>query len=619
MKRRALAVAALALAAHLPALFGDFVWDDRQLIEESDVMKSQRPVLEAFRRDFWELGAVAGGGSGYYRPLVTLTYVLDRAIDGRRPFVYHLTNLLLHAAAVLALLFAARSFGASDAEAAWAAALFAVHPVHLESVAWISGRTDTLCAAFLLSALAARGRSSWALGAAALLAKEQAIVWPVLAALRDRRWVWRERAPELAIVGAVLLLRRMVVGSAVGLPAQIDAVTAGLGSLHLVGLLGAPWLARLEYAIPAERGILVPAALLGAVVVALAAVHARRDARARPWLGAALVALAPSAAILATKHVMGPRLVYTASAFALLAAAPAAAAAWRRTPRAMLVLLAAMSGACAWGSRVWRTNLGFWERAARADRPSPRTFVNLAIAEHDGALLARAWRSLDVALARGPLDQALYMRGLVLSEIGCADLAAHAYREAVGANPRYAAAWSNLGALLGTYGRPHEAADALSRALAAGVDSPEIRANLAGASAARGDDRPLPSCDEADVPAILGSADALDRAALARLRERQLDQAEILVRAALALRPDFAHAHFTGAQIEYARGDFRGAIDEADAALRADPKFHKPLRVRGLARLRAGDAAGGRADLARYLAAHPDDPEAAMLERLATE
>lgn len=136
-------------------------------------------------------------------PLRDLTYMVDFAVHGARPAGLVLGNLLLHGAMVLAVHALARRVlaGRRGAEAAAlaAAALFAVHPVHAESVAWISGRKDSLsgalivlCVVVAIDALRARGEVrvrrlllTYLLAAAALLSKASAVSLALLLPAAD--------------------------------------------------------------------------------------------------------------------------------------------------------------------------------------------------------------------------------------------------------------------------------------------------------------------------------------------------------------------------------------------------------------------------------------------------
>ena len=132
----------------------------------------------------------------YYRPIQMLIYFIDAQVFGRNPFGFHLTNVLIHSVATAAGFLLLKRFTGAR-RALFAALLFAIHPAHVESVAWISGSTDVNCAVLIFLCLlawwAAReevergwkaiGRYSFVglLFLLALLAKETAIVTPILA------------------------------------------------------------------------------------------------------------------------------------------------------------------------------------------------------------------------------------------------------------------------------------------------------------------------------------------------------------------------------------------------------------------------------------------------------
>jgi tetratricopeptide (TPR) repeat protein len=152
-----LLIASAALAVHLPSITNGFVgWDDAAYVSENPDLDS--PSIASITRAFITFHHFN------WHPLTSLSYGLDHAIWGLDPKGYHLTNTLLHAANVyLVVILAARLFGAARQRsrgpallgAAFVGSLFAVHPLHVESVAWISERKDVLYALFwLISVLA---------------------------------------------------------------------------------------------------------------------------------------------------------------------------------------------------------------------------------------------------------------------------------------------------------------------------------------------------------------------------------------------------------------------------------------------------------------------------------
>jgi tetratricopeptide (TPR) repeat protein len=156
-------------------------------------------------------GAFTSTTVGNWHPLTLLSLELDRELFGKGPAGFHWTNLALHAAAGAILFFALQRITASLGQSFWVAALFAVHPLHVESVAWISERKDVLSSLFFMLALWSYAwytqRPAWprylavfvslALG---LLAKPMLVTLPCVLLLLDywplRRLARRERLPE---------------------------------------------------------------------------------------------------------------------------------------------------------------------------------------------------------------------------------------------------------------------------------------------------------------------------------------------------------------------------------------------------------------------------------------
>ncbi len=217
-----LLVAVVAAAAYAATLGYELVWDDTLLIQQSWRLHHWRALPSLLTSHFW---SEVGEASHYYRPLVTLTFFLDLQIWGLRPLGFHLTNVLAHLAVTLAVLAVARRALRGELAAVACALVFALHPLHTESVSFVSGRTDVVATLFFLLALLAydRGRdregralSAWSLGAylLALLAKELAITLPavlmvwdrlVRGDLRDRAAMWRA-APRYAAFSAIAVV-----------------------------------------------------------------------------------------------------------------------------------------------------------------------------------------------------------------------------------------------------------------------------------------------------------------------------------------------------------------------------------------------------------------------------
>lgn len=130
----------LCLALYFPALRGELLWDDAGHITRSDLRS-----LTGLGRIWFELGATQ-----QYYPILHSAFWIEHRLWGDAPLGYHLINVLLHATA--AFLFGGVSRRLKIPGARFAALLFALHPVCVESVAWISEQKNTLSAVFYLSA-----------------------------------------------------------------------------------------------------------------------------------------------------------------------------------------------------------------------------------------------------------------------------------------------------------------------------------------------------------------------------------------------------------------------------------------------------------------------------------
>jgi tetratricopeptide (TPR) repeat protein len=140
----AVALVAATLLAYAPALRAGYVWDDDDYVTRNPLLTAP----DGLGRIWFSLDAPS-----QYFPLTYTTFRVEHALWGDAPLGYHLVNVLLHAANALLLWHLLRRLGAPGA--GFAAAIFALHPVHVESVAWISERKNVLSLLFFLASLTA--------------------------------------------------------------------------------------------------------------------------------------------------------------------------------------------------------------------------------------------------------------------------------------------------------------------------------------------------------------------------------------------------------------------------------------------------------------------------------
>lgn len=201
----------LAFACYAQTLRYEFVYDDDSQILNNKFVTEPGHLKEIFLKNVWAF-VNPEHKSNYYRPIHTLGDRILYALFGADPVPFHLLNVLLHSANT-ALLFALARRCLPEAVALVGAALFALHPGHTESVAWIAGVTDLWCALFLLGAsyvylLSDRRTLAWTLlFLCALLSKETALLWPAAMVVSDlalRRQELRRLMGRWLILCAVL-------------------------------------------------------------------------------------------------------------------------------------------------------------------------------------------------------------------------------------------------------------------------------------------------------------------------------------------------------------------------------------------------------------------------------
>ena len=526
--REGLAMAALLAATALVyggSLFAGFVWDDASVVFPA----AARPPAAAVRRAFSGGVVVDGLALGYFRPLVDLSYALDGWLWGPRPFGFHLTNLLLYAlCVVLAYRLARRFLGGGMAAAA--AAAFALHPVHVESVAWVQGRGDLLAFVGVAAALLAflrglQAEAPWAwgvaAGAAALaggLAKEWALAAPLLAAAWWALVARREAVPAARALRAlapfpVALAAYAVLRAASG--TGMDAgnapslLTAGERWLVLaptftryLGLLFWPHPLSAYYTLAVPEGPLDLRVVAGGLCLAgtlgVAWWAARRAPRAAFALWWFLLALLPVLPVMPLKgFTMAERYLFLPSfGFALgvglLGARLCQAASG---PRARWALGAAGAAvALAWGGAVaarvpdWAEQLAFYRAMVRSAPDSAFAQNNLGQLLVADGLLAEGIQHLRKAVALRP-DMAYAHAGLGLGYRKQGDLprAVAALETAARLRPDDPRILGDLASALEAQGRIGEAVAVLHRLEAVRPASAEVARRLAEAYAALGD------------------------------------------------------------------------------------------------------------------------------------
>ncbi|HZL83910.1 MAG TPA: tetratricopeptide repeat protein [Candidatus Krumholzibacteria bacterium] len=462
----------VAFTAVVPS--GEWVFDDHVLIERNEDLRRDDIWWSAFTRDYYATSA-APGVSGYYRPIAVLCNAFDVHVGRAHPEFAHLTNLVLHVSTALVVPLALGALGVPGTAAWITAAAFALHPLHAESVAFVSGRVDVLATLFVLLALvSAASVRQWAwLGfgvssVLAFLSKEIAVVLPALVVL-----VWWRRGQRLRLEWPKLAALAAAIAIAVGLraaalagellPTTAHASRDGMGLLPLQTLvfactsLFAPVLRLAIEPDPQQLGWLRPAVgVLVAIALWVGALRLQpRSACGRVAI-AGFVSLLPVLNWVPQETRLSERLLYLASAFLLTPVGVLGAWAWDRSAsaRRAWIVLALLIGSglmviSTWRARLWRHDLSVWQQAVR-EEPDRAAFwdrLGLAYTERRDYAPAEVAAQRAVELDPGNFN-AWYNLGVLREAKRDPHSAVAAFRRAVELQPKNTSAHVHLGRLL---------------------------------------------------------------------------------------------------------------------------------------------------------------------------
>ncbi len=542
-----------------------------------------------------------------WHPLTWLSHMLDCQLFGLRPGPHHLVSVLLHALDGVVLFLLLRRLTGALWRSALVAALFAVHPMHVESVAWAAERKDVLSALFALLTIAAyaayaRTPTAWRYGATLLLfalglmAKPMLVTLPLVLLLLDAWPLGRfatggraaagrlvlEKVPMLALAAASSALtfaaqsRGGVVETLEQTSLAMRVTTALVSYVRYAAKLAVPTTQAFYYPRP-ETATVLPA-LGAAVVLALATYAVVRLRRRAPYAAVGwfwyLGTLVPVIGLVQVgTQAMADRYSYLPSIGLFLVLAWGLADVARRWPAAQRPLVAAMGvvlclfAVKAWAqTRYWRDGITLFTRDTVVVRDNLLGSRNLGVALCDSGRFAEAVPRFQRVLRTYPHDAvSLLGLGRALDGQGESARAADLYRESLRYKPDVAIAHYDLGNALLRQGRVAEALAELDAALA-------LRSDL--------------------VEAVISRGNALS--SLGRYEEAAASYAE-----AVRLRPSSAGARNNLGATLLRLGRREEAARQFAEVLRLDPTFAAAESNLGLMCLESGDTLGARAHFER--------------------
>jgi protein O-mannosyl-transferase len=585
----AVALAAIILFIYTPVRnYGFLFYDDPEYVSEN---------AHVFRGLTGQgvLWAFTSGHASNWHPVTWLSHMLDVQMYGMNAGMHHCTNLLLHLANAL-LLFGllyrtTRAWGRS----AMVAALFAAHPLHVESVAWIAERKDVLSTLFWMLTMHAYVRyvgkprlgrylaivSAFALG---LMSKPMLVTLPLVLLLFDvwplrrvrfeagqrRAWlaVFREKIPLCVLAAASSLVTIIVQwrGGAVQsfevAPLYQRVANALVSYIAYLGQMLWPWNLAAHY--PSAPLPLWSVAASAAVLIAVS-VFGIRFSGSRPylfvgWLWYVLTLVPVIGLIQVGGQARADRYTYIPLIGVFIAGAWGIAAILerRRCPgialRAAACILVCVLAAVARGQvRYWESDLALWEHAVQrtADNYFARTNLGFALIDRGdfAAGIAQYAEALRIKPVSAETRNAL---GTALLKQGQPDAAMEQFTLALRIKPGFAEAHSNRGMVLAQRGETEEAFSEFRKAMEISPENPEVQYNFGFALANQG----------------------------------KLDEAMSYYRKALTGKPDYADAYFQMGNAFAGKGMLSEAAAEYTRALRIRPAYEDAHNNLGIILLR---------------------------------
>jgi tetratricopeptide (TPR) repeat protein len=573
----AVLLALLTAILYWPATKCDFInYDDNDYVT-SNVHVQNGLTFENFK---W---AFVNPVDANWHPLTMMSHMLDCQLYGLEPWGHHLTNVLLHSANTALVFLLLWYLTGATWRSALVAALFGVHPLHVESVAWISERKDVLSACFGLLSLIfyahfakpkiefQKSKNAYYLLsllflALGLMSKPMLVTWPFVLLLLDywplerfnRAGIWRlliEKIPFFVLVLASSIVTFVVQNSSAALTsinflpleARIENALVSYGR-YIIKLF---WPANLAIFYPYPRHWPLPQVAVAGVMLIGLTLFAWLNRRRRPfilmgWLWFVGTLFPVIGLVQAGQQSMADRYAYVPSLGIFVIVSWGIYELCRRRQAVMLIAsVTALLVFCV----VTRQQLGFWTDSETLMRHALATTKNNFI----------AYNNLGAALDKsGRIDDAI-----------------NQFQHAVRVDPYFVEAYDNLGMELNKKGSYDDAISQLQKAIKLYPDYPQAYVNLGNALGKKG----------------------------------QLDQAITQYQKAIQLDPELAEACYNLGVIFSKRGQSQEAIGQFQKAIQLNPRYAEAHDMLGIALFITGQADAAISQFQEAIRINPDDPE----------
>lgn len=577
-------LAAAIFIVYAPAGEFEFVaFDDDVLVYENTRIREGLSVENAL----WAFTSLSNLN---WVPMARISHMIDIELFGLDPGGHHLSSVVLHALSALLLYVVLSRMTGAPLRSCAVALLFAVHPLHVESVAWVSERRDVLGGLFWILTMWAYSRYALTHGSGSYLAvalflslglmsKPTVVILPLILLLIDYWPLGRLDSPRRCLLEKLPLLGlSLAAGSLTYMAQKRGGAVQSLEDFPLAErvlnvvvsyttyLLKTIWPSRLTmfYPFPASVPLwkVVFTALLLLLLTSVFLFHRRRNpALLTGWLWYLVTLLPVIGLVQVGVQARADRYMYlplVGLSITLSWGLYAAVDSGRRRRGAFLVVVASVMAAytvlARAQARTWRSSQALFEHALRSDP--------------------------DNWMAENSFGLELYRQGRI------GEAMPH-YREAIRLRPTYVRAWNNLGVALYRSGKTDEAIEHYKSALRTDPDSPTVLYNLGIAYRRKGMVREAEKAYREALRADPDYADAYDALGQLLMDSRRIAEARDIYTRAVALRPgrsDFliglGEAHLSAGSVEAAEARCREALRIDPGNARAGVCLERVVRAR---------------------------------------
>jgi len=589
-------IAAIGFLIYANSLQGQFLWDDESLVQYNPYIKSWSHLPKIFTS---RLGSIAKEAGAFYRPVQTLTYLLDYSLWKLNVIGYHAVNIGWHILAALSVYGLVQILFRNGKLSLLTALLFVTHPIHTEAVSYISGRADSLVTFFMLTSFILylkydQKRTGLILSAMAgsyllaLLSKEYSLILPVLVGFYHYSFKKPiNRKAFSVLLGTMLaycLWRGLVVG--IGTIAEGAAPTffqrlpgVFVAMTNYFRILVLPFDLHMEYG-----GILFPMnepkAIIGFVLILILMGYVFRKKDQDRFLffsvGWFFISLLPSSNLFFPINAyMAEHWLYVPSiGFTLIVSRFIINCAENQKLKGMAFiiiggLLIFYSVLTVRQNSYWGNGISFYKKMLYYAPDSSRLYNNLAKAYHDAGKNDDLIDLLNKAIQKQP-DNALAHNNLgnAYKEIGKYKEAVASYNQAITIDPLHAGPYYNLSTVYAdAFGRIDEAIQLLNKAIELSPYFSKSYNKLGLIYLEQGQqDRAIALLDKAlklnpDNPETYHSFGYI------YLNAGDAQKAKIMYKKAIEVNPNYVEAYHDLAIIYFSENNYRLAIEYCDRSV----------------------------------------------------